>query len=868
MSQLDDSINQFTADANIVHEITHGDSTTTVETESGPVRSVAKLIADNQALIDAALPNFNIIANGTSPDAGTLTGAETIPVSRGAGLLQTTWNTVATFIVTMFTIAFAVGIGAVARTLIAWIRDQPVTVNGYYNPAVESWVMGLKRAIAAMNAIGGGIVRIPSGVWPIQATDMTQDPTPNTSNFRWMTNWSGVANVGVVGDGDGTVLFLAAGLINSDSANQYCKGYQLFWSGSQAAGYAAANNIWFDDFKVDGNFANNQIAPVNSYGNQAQGAVFCFSNGNSYRVGDGVWIEGATGHQPVAFYRGTTGLKIGRMRFTNCGQTSGTNSNLSDHSSIYNEGDHYEIDQPSFWGPSPDLVSTAIECHGNYGQITVGRIDNYKVGVIRAAMVSNSVAVSVRGGVFYNCVTVLQPDAAAGMSLDIEMLDPLIYMRPKSLSGSLTPAIVNTSSQFAAITNQTGNYTRLAFKGARCFSATGAGVKAYIGGFVNELYWEDNYLNGFDYNYEIGHHAQGGQAYFRRNTYENMSGVLLNWAQYSAAADAINGSGTPPTTMHVEVSGETFTESTSFSAVFQSNQVTNPIINDIDLSRNKALTYAPQPFVGNWTIVCNSFVVHDYIVNGVTNRLFASFPPMDVKIRDIGNACDFFKHAGDTYLWALRRGATAPVTGSVGGAFLGTDYAGDIYDIEQPTNLANARYMCTGQSPSAGVAGTWNSIGTAANTWAGSQTFSNTLVGNGLIAANANVRVNAATPAYRALVFTTNGIARFDLAVGNTAETGLNAGSNQSSSAYGDAGTLLGPIWNVLRSTQVMTFAQPIQNATFTVATLPSVASAGQSCYASNGRKPGEGAGSGTGVTVVYTNGAWMVQGTFVTVTS
>ncbi|MFM0058503.1 hypothetical protein PQR64_23055 [Paraburkholderia phytofirmans] len=55
MSTLNDVIAQFTADADTAHEIVHGDSTTTVPTEGGPVRSISKLVADNQALIDAAL---------------------------------------------------------------------------------------------------------------------------------------------------------------------------------------------------------------------------------------------------------------------------------------------------------------------------------------------------------------------------------------------------------------------------------------------------------------------------------------------------------------------------------------------------------------------------------------------------------------------------------------------------------------------------------------------------------------------------------------------------------------------------------------------------------------------------------------------
>jgi hypothetical protein len=55
---------------------------------------------------------------------------------------------------------------------------------------------------------------------------------------------------------------------------------------------------------------------------------------------------------------------------------------------------------------------------------------------------------------------------------------------------------------------------------------------------------------------------------------------------------------------------------------------------------------------------------------------------------------------------------------------------------------------------------------------------------------------------------------------------------------------------------------------TYTVATLPASPAAGSTAYASNGRKVGEGAGSGTGVPVYFSNGSWRVSSTDVAVTS
>jgi hypothetical protein len=51
---LANKVAQFNADADKVNRITHGDDSTVVQTASGPVRSLAKLIKDNDAAINAA----------------------------------------------------------------------------------------------------------------------------------------------------------------------------------------------------------------------------------------------------------------------------------------------------------------------------------------------------------------------------------------------------------------------------------------------------------------------------------------------------------------------------------------------------------------------------------------------------------------------------------------------------------------------------------------------------------------------------------------------------------------------------------------------------------------------------------------------
>ncbi|MCA8058145.1 phage tail fiber domain-containing protein [Burkholderia cepacia] len=80
---------------------------------------------------DRAQASTAAIGSGTSPDAGDLLGSEIVPVSRGNGLLQTTWEKVAAFILSIFTIAIGTAVGIVSRSIIAELLDLPVSVKRF-----------------------------------------------------------------------------------------------------------------------------------------------------------------------------------------------------------------------------------------------------------------------------------------------------------------------------------------------------------------------------------------------------------------------------------------------------------------------------------------------------------------------------------------------------------------------------------------------------------------------------------------------------------------------------------------------------------------------------------------------------------------
>jgi hypothetical protein len=106
---------------------------------------------------------------------------------------------------------------------------------------------------------------------------------------------------------------------------------------------------------------------------------------------------------------------------------------------------------------------------------------------------------------------------------------------------------------------------------------------------------------------------------------------------------------------------------------------------------------------------------------------------------------------------------------------------------------------------------------------------------------------------------------RWAIVKGSTAESGSNAGSDFAINRYDDDGNYLGTSIAISRATGRATFESPMQLPVYTVAALPTGA-AGLTAYASNGRKNGEGGGSGTGVMVFHDGTAWRACDTGATV--
>lgn len=128
MSTFNDVIAQFTTDAELAHQIVHGDASTTVTTDGGPVRSMAKLVADNQSAINTAI---GAIDPATLPAGGVPAGAELFTGKRSGSFFGFSSSGIAAFTLSIFTILIVSGPGAAARTVISKLLEQPVSPEDF-----------------------------------------------------------------------------------------------------------------------------------------------------------------------------------------------------------------------------------------------------------------------------------------------------------------------------------------------------------------------------------------------------------------------------------------------------------------------------------------------------------------------------------------------------------------------------------------------------------------------------------------------------------------------------------------------------------------------------------------------------------------
>jgi hypothetical protein len=113
----------------------------------------------------AAINESKQLDTGVGTDAGTLTGVETLPVSRGTGRLQTSLTKIATWLLGTFQGFTQNGAGATARTIVSRMQeDLRVTDFGADPTGVNSSDAAVLAAVTLAQATGQA-VRFPAGTY-------------------------------------------------------------------------------------------------------------------------------------------------------------------------------------------------------------------------------------------------------------------------------------------------------------------------------------------------------------------------------------------------------------------------------------------------------------------------------------------------------------------------------------------------------------------------------------------------------------------------------------------------------------------------------------------------------------------------------
>jgi hypothetical protein len=108
--------------------VADGNYTLTYQINSYTLRTITDVqIYDEQASSGA----IGQIENGTSPSAGTLTGTEIVPVSRGSGLLQTTITMIGQWVTQTYLAFKQAGTGSIYRAIVSKLFDYPVTPQDF-----------------------------------------------------------------------------------------------------------------------------------------------------------------------------------------------------------------------------------------------------------------------------------------------------------------------------------------------------------------------------------------------------------------------------------------------------------------------------------------------------------------------------------------------------------------------------------------------------------------------------------------------------------------------------------------------------------------------------------------------------------------
>lgn len=262
------------------------------------------------------------------------------------------------------------GTGAVARTVgnklsdTVYVEDFGAVGNGVTDDAPA-----IRAAAAYVGSLAnGGRILYRNKTYLLGSLD-------SGTNRAIIRQYSNVTHEG---QGEATVLKAAAGL------NTVSQQFAFFYPPDETNTYTYSN-IHIRNIKFDANGANNLTG--GPYQNIAFGVRF----GSLFSVENCTFVN-FPGYQVVSFGDNpaiqVSQIQVSGNTFVNCGYP--TNASLTDHSSIYVVGSHYEIYSNRFYCSSQDIYGTAIEMHGTNGSAFGNSVFNYARAINIASQLNHA----------------------------------------------------------------------------------------------------------------------------------------------------------------------------------------------------------------------------------------------------------------------------------------------------------------------------------------------------------------------------------------------------------------------------------------------------------------------------------------------
>lgn len=371
----------------------------------------------SQSIVNPVQTVLNL-ANGTAPDAGTLTGAEIVPMNRSAGLLQTTWNKVATFVLSIFTIVVGTATGLIARTIIAELLDLPISIKRFgakidgVTDDTTAWVNWLAAIKAGSRAgyLPGGVIKLNSQVvidlaglsdrgikiygdgqkqTVLDLTAVTTSPafliTDTGSGLAGF--YSSFSDFGIHGNIAGTLVQLGR-VDQTDALN--AMEFRNLWVGNNSMSAAA---IGIQANWVLGSKFDNVVAANNGHGDawQLVAASFC-----TWLGGAGTWADNGmhltTGGPGFGSIKGNTIIgmdyEVNTVNDVNIDTGNARNNTWTGGTFVYNPGTNFGVAASAggenlFINPSPNAYPSGTPNYSNFlnGSSGIGFINLFGMSV-------------------------------------------------------------------------------------------------------------------------------------------------------------------------------------------------------------------------------------------------------------------------------------------------------------------------------------------------------------------------------------------------------------------------------------------------------------------------------------------------------